>query len=267
MDNTMNTERFSNKVVVVTGGASGIGAAAVDRFLREGASVAALDVGDEALGKLADDHSQASDRLMTATCDVSDSAMVDSAVAEVVSRFGRIDVLINNAGVGGVGKAGDVSDEDWRKVMAVDLDGIFFTARAALPHLIEAGGNIVNTASISGLAGDKSMVAYDTAKGAVVNFTRATAVDYGKAGVRVNAVCPGPVRTPILAEALDQKEISDIYEERIPLGYVSDPEDMAGVMAFLASADARMITGINIPVDGGLTAWTAQPDISVGLSH
>lgn len=263
----MDTQRFTGKAVIVTGGASGIGAAAVDRFLREGAMVAALDLGEEPLRTLADEHEAAGDRLLTARCDVSVPSDVDSTVADVVDRFGRLDTLINNAGVGGVGRAGDVSDDDWRTVMAVDVDGVFHMARAALPHLVESRGSIVNTASISGLAGDRSMVAYDTAKGAVVNFTRATAVDYGKDGVRVNAVCPGPVRTPILAEALEQKDISDTYAERIPLGYVSDGEDIAAVMAFLASEDARMITGVNLPVDGGLTAWTAQPDISVGLSH
>lgn len=263
----MSTDRFINKVVVVTGAASGIGAAGVARFLSEGASVAAWDLGEEALSKLADAHQQQGDRLMTAVCDVSDSAKVNSTVEEVVSHFGQIDVLINNAGIGGFGKAGDISDDDWRKVMSVDVDGVFYAARAVMPHLVKSKGNIVNTASVSGLAGDISMASYNTAKGAVVNFTRATAVDYGKSGVRVNAVCPGPVRTGIVQEAVDNGAISAIYEDRIPLGYVSEVEDIAAVMAFLASTDARMITGANLPVDGGLTAWTAQPNISVGLTH
>lgn len=198
--------------------------------------------------------------------DIGDSDAANTAVEKVVEKLGGLDVLVNNAGVGGVGKAGEVSDEDWHKVMSVDLNGVFFMTRAALPHLIESKGNIVNTASISGLRGDAEMVAYDTAKGAVVNFTRATAVDYGHDGVRVNAVCPGPVRTALLEQALEKPDIADAYYERIPLGRTAEPEDIASAITFLASDDAGFISGVNLPVDGGLTSWSAQPNISVGLT-
>lgn len=259
-------DRFAGKVVLVTGGASGIGAATTKKFLDEGASVAVIDLRSEDLAGFAESVRPGGDRARTVACDISDSGAVERAVAETVEEFGRLDVVVNNAGVGGIGRAGEVSDEDWRKVMNVDLDGVFNMSRAALPHLVESKGAIVNTASISGLRGDKSMVAYDTAKGAVVNFTRATAVDYGHDGVRVNAVCPGPVQTPILEQALANETIRSEYENRIPLGRVGRPEDIAKAIAFLASNDAAFVSGVNLPVDGGLTAWSAQPDISVGLT-
>ncbi|GAA1681766.1 3-oxoacyl-ACP reductase [Citricoccus zhacaiensis] len=257
--------RFDGKRILVTGGISGIGAATTRRFLEDGARVAVLDIDQERVDEFVSGESSG-DRLIGVAANVSDSDSAKAAVEQVVEQLGGLDVLINNAGVGGVGKAGDVSDEDWRKVMGVDLDGVFFMARAALPHLLESQGNIVNTASISGLYGDYAMVAYDTAKGAVVNFTRATAVDYGHDGVRVNAVAPGPVRTPILEEALANEEIAATYAERIPLGRTSEPEEIASAITFLASEDASFITGVILPVDGGLTSWSAQPNISVGLS-
>ncbi|NUL44572.1 SDR family oxidoreductase [Cellulosimicrobium funkei] len=257
--------RFDGKRVLVTGGISGIGAATTRRFLADGARVAAVDLDQGRVDEFVAGES-ASEQLIGVAANVSESDSANAAVEQVVKEFGGLDVLINNAGVGGVGKAGDVSDQDWRKVMGVDLDGVFFMARAALPHLLESKGNIVNTASISGLYGDFAMVAYDTAKGAVVNFTRATAVDYGHDGVRVNAVAPGPVRTPILVEALENEKISSTYAERIPLGRTSEPEEIASAITFLASDDASFITGVILPVDGGLTSWSAQPNISVGLS-
>lgn len=258
--------RFQDKRVIVTGGISGIGAATTQRFLQEGARVAVLDLRQDAVDEYVKKQ-DAGDRLIGVGVDVADSDSATQAVQKVVDAFGGLDVLVNNAGVGGVGKAGDVSDEDWRKVMGVDLDGVFHLTRAAIPHLIESQGNIVNTASISGMRGDFAMVAYDTAKGAVINFTRATAVDYGHDGVRVNAVAPGPVQTPILVEALENEDIASTYAERIPLGRTSKPEEIAAAITFLASEDASFISGVTLPVDGGLTSWSAQPNISVGLSH
>lgn len=163
---------------------------------------------------------------------MSDSTAVNRAVEVAVERFGGLDVVSNDAGVGCVGRASEVSDHDWRKVMGVDLDGVLPLRHAAMPHLVEAGGNVVNTASISGFRGDTNMLAYDTPKGAVVNFTRATAVDYDHDGVRVNAVYPGPVRTAILGEALKDEDISQQYSDRNPLGHVAEPEDIAAVITF-----------------------------------
>lgn len=261
----MGNTSFAGKTVIVTGGASGIGAATVRDFHSKGATVAVVDLDQKAIDSFIAEE-EAADRLHGYACDVSDPESVKEAVASIAEDHDRIDVLVNNAGVGGFGKTADVSDDEWRKVMAVDLDGVFYMARAVLPHLLETSGNIVNTASISGLKGDRSMAAYDTAKGAVVNFTRATAVDYGHEGVRVNAVCPGPVRTPLLIQALENEEISRQYQERIPIGRTLEPEDISAVIVFLASEAAAGISGVNLPVDGGLTAWSAQPDIASGLT-
>lgn len=258
--------RFDDKVVLVTGAGSGIGAATAARFVDEGASVAVLDISDDVLDGIDLVKNNRDGSVLPVACDVSDSGQVKDAVGKVVQWRDRLDIVVNNAGVGSVGKTGDLDDAEWRKAISIDLDGVFYFAREALPHLMKSKGNIVNTASISGLRGDQSMVAYNTAKGGVVNFTRATAVDYGHDGVRVNSVCPGPVRTPIIEDALAQQEISDQYQERIPLGRVGEPEDIAAAITFLASDDAAFITGTNLTVDGGLTAWSAQPDIASGLS-
>lgn len=262
----MTAERFTDKVVVVTGGASGIGADTARRFLDEGARVAVFDLLPRALDDFTTTVGLNRDRLRIVECDVSDSASVASAVDTVVNEFATIDIVINNAGVGGVGRVGDVDEDAWNKVISIDLTGVFLVARATLPHLVKSKGCLINTASISGLYGDRSMVAYDTAKGGVVNFTRATAVDYGHEGVRVNSVCPGPVSTPMLIEALKNDAIREVYEDSIPLGRVADPKEIAAVITFLASDDASFISGVNLPVDGGLTAWSGQPNISVGLS-
>lgn len=259
------SQQCSGKTVVITGGASGIGAATARKFAAAGATVAIVDIAQDPIDAFISGESD-SGRYSGYTCDVSDSTGVTSTIEQIANDHGSIDVVVNNAGVGGFGRAADVSDDDWHKVIAVDLNGVFFVARAALPHLVRSSGNIVNTASISGLAGDRSMVAYDSAKGAVVNFTRATAVDYGHDGVRVNSVCPGPVRTPLLEAALENQTISDQYAERIPIGRVLEPEDIANAIFFLASEEAAGISGVNLPVDGGLTAWTAQPDIAGGLT-
>lgn len=257
-------ERFKNRRVLITGGISGIGAATTQRFLAEGAKVTVLDIDQDAVDNYVSENN-VHDRLSGVAANVADPDSVNKAVEKTVERHSGLDVLVNNAGVGGVGKAGDVSDDDWQKVIGVDLNGVFHMTRAAIPHLVESKGNIVNTASISGIRGDYAMVGYDTAKGGVVNFTRATAVDYGPDGVRVNAVSPGPIRTPVLVEALKKQEIEDAYEQRIPLGRTGEPEDIASVITFLASDDAGFITGVNLPADGGLTSWSAQPNISVGL--
>lgn len=250
--------RFDGKVVFVTGGVSGIGGAASARLLQEGATVVAADVSERGIAAFADAHP--SDRLHTVVLDVTDAAAVDAAIAEVVERHGRLDVLVANAGIGAGGAVGDTDDATWRRVLSVDLDGVFHTARAALPHLVASKGSIVSTASISGLGGDSAMAAYNAAKGAVVNLTRSMAVDYGHQGVRVNAVAPGPVATPLLQPVLDASEqVRATYAERIPLGRVGQPEEIAASILFLASDDASFVSGVTLPVDGGLTSWTAQP--------
>ncbi len=255
-------ERFTGKVAFVTGGVSGIGAAVTSQLLAEGATVIAVDVSQKSIEAFTAQHADAGDALDTRILDVSDATAVDQVITDAVARHGHLDILVANAGIGAAGAVADVSDESWRAVLGVDLDGVFHVARAALPHLIASGGSIVNTASISGLGGDAGMAAYNTAKGAVVNLTRSMAVDYGHQGVRVNAVAPGPVATTLLSPILEANEkVRATYAERIPLGRVGQAEEIAAGILFLASDAAAYISGAILPIDGGLTAWTAQPSL------
>jgi meso-butanediol dehydrogenase/(S,S)-butanediol dehydrogenase/diacetyl reductase len=180
-------------------------------------------------------------------------------VASTVKQFGQLDVLVNNAGVHEGGDPAEITDEEWRKVMSTDADGLFFGCRAAIPHLLKTKGSIVNTASVSGTGGDWSMSPYNAAKGAVVNLTRALALDLGKKGVRVNSVCPSLTRTGMTEDMMDDKELLAKFAERIPLGRVREPREVAAVIAFLASDDASFMTGANVTVDGGVSASNGQP--------
>jgi len=249
--------RFEGKVVIVTGAASGIGRAYCQRFSDEGAMVV---MADRARGPLeAAARALPPERTHAQVTDVSDEAQVTALVAEAVRRFGRLDVMCNNAGVIEIGPVTEIETEDWRRLMSVDLDAVFYGTRAAAPELKKTRGCIINTASVSGLGGDWGMSAYNAAKGGVVNFTRAAALDLASHGVRVNSVCPSLTMTGMTADVKDNPAWVARFMERVPLGRAAEPEDIAGVAAFLASDDARYVTGVNLPVDGGVTASSGQP--------
>lgn len=251
--------RFENKVVVITAAASGIGLAAARRFAGEGALLALCDQNGEELVARAREFGVPQDRLWLATVDVRDKAGLEAFVAEAASRLGGIDVLVNNAGAGRRGRVQDLGDDDWRHVMGVSLDSVFHASRAAMPHLVATRGAIVNVASISGLAGDGGNAAYNAAKAAVINLTRAMAVDAGRDNVRVNAVAPGLTATPMTERMRASPAVMEQYEDRIPLARAGAPEEIAAAICFLASDDASYINGVCLPVDGGLSAWTGQP--------
>jgi meso-butanediol dehydrogenase/(S,S)-butanediol dehydrogenase/diacetyl reductase len=255
--------RFADCVVIITGAASGIGAATARRMGREGARLMLADISQDALARVADELSDAGVETATRVLDVSDRQQVDELVAGTVERFGRLDVLVNNAGISLFAKITEITDEQWHRVLDVDLNAAFYAARAAYPHLIKTRGCIVNTCSISGLFGDYSLIAYNTAKGALANFTRNLAIDSGSDGIRVNAVCPGGVATPMLTGIL-RRHLGE-YQRLVPLGRPAEPEEIAAAIAFLASDDASYITGHNLVVDGGVTAATGQPNFEAML--
>jgi len=222
--------RFSNKVVIVTGGASGIGLAAVRRFHDEGAAVVIADVQDEPGQRTA--------------AELGDGRCV----------YQRTDVaswdVFNNAGVGCFAATPDLTPEEWRRVMGIDLDGVFYGCKAAIPAMRKRGGGaIVNTASISGMAADFSFAAYNAAKAGVINYTRAVAIDHAHEKIRANAVCPGPVDTPIIAGINEMQGVRQVWDKAVPLGRFARPEEIAAVVLFLASDDASYMTGAIVRAD------------------
>jgi len=249
--------RFNKKTVLVTGAASGIGLAAVRRFLDEGARVVMLDIDDVKLKEAAAGLPQ--DRVLVQVGDTADKATALAAVKAAVDRFGGLHILVNNAGMATEGDITQTSEEDFERVMAVNVAGYFHMAKAAMPELVKTRGSIVMTSSVSGLGGDWNMFAYNTSKGAVSNMVRAMAMDAAKHGVRVNAVNPSFTRTGMTEDMVNDPELVAKFEERMPLGAPEDPEGVAAAMAFLASDDARLITGVNLPVDAGLMASNGQP--------
>ncbi|MBV1917305.1 MAG: SDR family oxidoreductase [Sphingomonadaceae bacterium] len=244
--------RFSEKVAIVTGGASGIGAATVERLSSEGAKVMIADLGEPA------DTNRDVKFMRT---DVSSEAQVNALVEATVKEWGQLDIMVNNAGIGSLSSTPDTDPETWEKIFAVNSTGVFLCCRAAIPHMREKGGAIVNTASISGLFGDYFMPAYNASKGAVVNYTRSLALECAEFGIRVNAVCPGLVETPLVSNVVGDPEDKEHWVGLIPLGRAARPEDIAAAIAFLSSEDAACVTGVNLPIDGGLTAHTGQPNL------
>lgn len=250
-------QRFSKKVVVITGAGSGIGEFTAKRFAAEGASVVLVGRTEEKLQKTLG-ALEGGDHLVRPT-DMSKAEEVEQLAADVLAKYGRVDVVVNDAGVAAQGKVHEGTYEDWEKAIKIDLYGVFHSCRYFMPALIKSQGNIVNVSSVSGIGGDWGMSFYNAAKGGVTNFTRSLAMDHGADNVRVNAVCPGLIITPMAEDIKENEPLLEEFRKRTPLGRPGEPEEVAAVIAFLASDDARYITGVNLPVDGGITASNGQP--------
>jgi 2-deoxy-D-gluconate 3-dehydrogenase len=245
---------LSSKVAIVTGGASGIGLSTVHLLAEAGAKVAAVDRNAEA-------STQALAKApggIALAADVADEASVERATTEVMNRYGRIDILVNCAGIAIRRPAVEVSREDWDKVLDVNMTGSFLFSRAVARHMIAArrGGAIVQTASIMGLSGGGLYpnISYQTSKGAVVNMTRALAVEWAPHNIRVNAVAPTWVKTPFIAGLMEQPELIKRIEAITPLARLAEPEDVAAAILYLAGPGAAMVTGHTLFVDGGFLA-------------
>ena len=242
-------------VVLVTGASSGIGAAVAIAFAEAGWSVMAAGRDEGRLEEVAD----VSDEISTWAGELVASEDCDELVADTIDEFGQIDCHVNAAGIIIRGGAEDLTDDDWRDTLTINLDIPFYLSRAALPHLLKTGGNIVNIASSWGIEGGEQAAAYCASKGGLVLLTRAMAKDHAGDGLRVNAVCPGDVDTPMLSREADQQgiDIDEYLAEAAaasPNGRIATPEDVTGLVLFLASDAASHMTGTVIPVDGGLMA-------------
>lgn len=251
-------QRFKNKKVIVTGGASGIGKATVERLAAEGADLVIADINIATAQSVAKAvGAQFGAKIWPIAFNAAQPESCRSMVAESVAALGRLDVLCNIAGIMDWGHFTAFSGERWERMMQINLGSVFYVSQAAIPHLLEAKGNIVNMASAAGLMGIAYTAAYCAAKAGVIAVTKSLAVEFAAAGVRVNAIAPGGVKTPMAAaavpEGINMKLIDRLYP-KLGNGELCEPEDIAVAVAYLASEEARCVTGIVHSVDGGQTA-------------
>ena len=249
---------LAGKVAIVTGGASGIGKACAFAMIREGAAVAIFDYEAESGQRTTDALIAEGAKAIFFEVNVSDDSGVREAVSQTIAHFGPIDILHNNAGVAVRHPIAEEDERAWETCMDVNLKGVFVCSRHVIPHMLERGGNIVNTSSVTGIVGVRNRAVYSATKGALVALTRNMALDYAKYGIRVNCVCPGFTRTPLIEALLRDPVKVERLTSMHPLARLGEPEDTANAVVFLASDLASWITGHALVVDGGFSA--GRPD-------
>lgn len=249
------SKRLQNKVAFVTGGASGIGFACAKRFAEEGATVVGFDL--QAKDQWSEIAALTENNLFIEG-DVTDLAAQQAAVAQAVAAYGSMDILVTSAGIGDGGPATMVDEAAWNRVININLNGTFYSIKAVLPQMMEQrSGSIITVASVEGLVGTEGGSSYNASKGGVVNLSRNIAIDYGRMGIRCNALCPGFIQTPMFDQVMNLDAMADVKEDvrkQTKLGRFGRPEEMAGVAFFLASEDSSFVTGQAIAADGGYIA-------------
>lgn len=253
----------AEKVAIVTGAASGIGRASALALAGRGARIVVSDIDEGGGAETVAAIEAGGGGAVFQRCDVSVETEVEALVERAVTEFGRLDYAHNNAGIGGPpGALAEYETETWSKVLSVNLNGVFFCMKHEIPRMLEAGaGSIVNTSSTFGLVGVPGLPAYVASKHAIAGITRSTALEYAKAGIRVNAICPGATLTPTVEEFFtmvgpdNPKAVEEQFAAQAPVGRMGQPVELGGAVAWLCSEEASFVTGLTMPVDGG---WTAQ---------
>jgi NAD(P)-dependent dehydrogenase (short-subunit alcohol dehydrogenase family) len=248
--------RLAGKVALITGGGAGIGAATAKLFAKEGAAVVVTGRRKELLDQVVDEIKKGRGRALAVAGSVTDEDHVRSAVEQTVRAFGNLTILVNNAGIGAFGKVlHETDDATWEELLSTNLTGVFRMTRAAIPKMLKAGGgSIVNVSSVSGQIGFWGSAAYGTTKGGLNIFTRCVALDYAKQNIRCNAVCPGLIDTPMAADLVNDPERKAQVLAAYPISRVGTPEEVAKLILYVASDEARWVTGSLFTIDGGLTA-------------
>ncbi|MCH8800959.1 MAG: glucose 1-dehydrogenase [Chloroflexi bacterium] len=248
--------RLENKVVLISGGAKGMGAVEAKLFAKEGAKIVIGDLLEDEGRKVEAEINETGGECLFVPLDVTDEDQWEQAVAATVARFGKLDVLINNAGIFRASRVEETSSNEWDQVMDINAKGVFLGAKAAIPAMRQAGGgSIINLSSVAGLVGAAYSSAYSASKGAVRLFTKSTAIQYAAEGIRSNSIHPGVIETDMTAEAIADARFKKERLDPTPLGRLGQPEDVAYGALYLASDESSFVTGAELVIDGG---WTAQ---------